>query len=348
MAAGGGGSHSSSSSRGRSTTSTAAGASTALLCGKIKEVHIAIIVTSGSGSRSEVALGLLCRCSSHILGDTLHRVSYPPKSPISPLLMLSHIKQVLDGSVGVVESGAHGGIDLRALEAHGLHVRDGLCALVTGSQGIGVVEGGGVRGSGGRSRRCRRGRRGRGRSSRGGWGSGRGSGRSWCRRRRHIGGGSSSCCCFGVGFGLGFAYQHDALATKPSGCRKGSVPCSQHRLQSPSPQSCTTRQSLHPSRSCLALCEHMNWCRGPEATRPFLTCVDELLQLGVETFLAVDLLLDTRYLPPSHQSSVHRRTRTIESWEVAAGVIWAYQLRRFALDDELLLFEVLWATRQRC
>lgn len=29
-------------------------------------------------------------------------------------------------------------------------------------------------------------------------------------------------------------------------------------------------------------------------------------------------------------------------------MIWAYQLRRFALDDELLLFEVLWARKQRC
>lgn len=94
LAASSSGSHSGSSRSWSSTaTSTAAGASTALLRSKVEEVDIAIIVTSGSRSGSGGGLsgggpGLLCRCRTQILGDTLHHVSHLLKCPTS-LFMLT-------------------------------------------------------------------------------------------------------------------------------------------------------------------------------------------------------------------------------------------------------------------
>jgi hypothetical protein len=184
------GGHSGSRSRSRSSTTSSSNAGTTgttspLLCGQVEKVHTVITASGswgggrGSGRSSGRGRGrgwlggwrgmvLLLQ----VFWDSLV-TRQPYVSTTTCLHSFAHVQEVLDGTIWVVESGAHGSIDLGSLKTHRLHVRNSLGTLPAQSQGVGVVVVGfraaGRRGGCGR---CG-GSRGRTRGGRGG---------RWCRR----------------------------------------------------------------------------------------------------------------------------------------------------------------------
>lgn len=131
---GGGGSR---ASTGASTTGTGpAGTTSSLLCGQVEQVHTVITTSRGRGCgrrRGRSRLGGWCGLLLllQVVWDSLQ--FRQPYVSIVLLHGLAHVQEVLDRAVWVVESGAHGSIDLGPLEAHRLHVRDGLGTLTSQS-----------------------------------------------------------------------------------------------------------------------------------------------------------------------------------------------------------------------
>lgn len=148
---GGGGSR---SSRGSSHSGSRAGSASAgststtasLLSSQVEQIHAVITTTRSRGcgrGRRSGRLSGLCGLLFllQILRDTL--ISRQPHvSTIWSPRSCAHGQKVLDGAIWVVESGAHGGVNLGSLKAHRLHVRDGLGTLAAQGQGVGVVVGG--------------------------------------------------------------------------------------------------------------------------------------------------------------------------------------------------------------
>lgn len=109
-------------------------ATTSLLCGQVEKVHTVITTSGGwgcsrSGGRGRLGgwCGLLLLLQ--IFWDSLGSRQLHVR--ITLLHSSAHVQEVLDGTIWVIESGAHSSVDLGPLETHRLHVRDGLSTLAT-------------------------------------------------------------------------------------------------------------------------------------------------------------------------------------------------------------------------
>jgi len=115
-------------------------------------------------------------------------VSFSPVLKLSDSSRISYIKEILDGTVWVVEGSTHGSLDHRPLEAHRLHALNGLLALCSHSETAIATCSRRISRSNGR-RGSRSGGRGRGAV---GWRCGRGR-----RSCRGLGGRCGGNCRFG-------------------------------------------------------------------------------------------------------------------------------------------------------
>ena len=127
------------SSGGSGTTTSGSSSSTAaaLLSSKVEQIHTSVV--SALGSRGRLGRGRRLGgggCSAllllllDVLGDALlWSASWSVYSSAIRRDFRTHSQEVLDRSVGVVERRSHGRFDLTPLEAHGLHVGNGLGAL---------------------------------------------------------------------------------------------------------------------------------------------------------------------------------------------------------------------------